>query len=213
MNPGKIILLHGRTCAEKTNICTALQSIADGPCLHVDLEQMFDLRPKQPLPLADGHWAGTSRPSAVADHARYTCDPHNQQLISDAHHTIAGLASVGYHVIVDHMLIEPRWLRECALLFGDLTALLVGVRCPQSGSPTDSPLTALHPPGVYDLEVDPALCSPLQCAWQIKERLLAGAPPMAWRWLKVWSDPAKHRGWIRGHPDPTEPAHNLGQLP
>jgi hypothetical protein len=65
-------------------------------------------------------------------------------------------------VIVDHMLIEPCWLRECALLFCDLTALL------------------------------------------------AGAPPLAWHWLKVWSDPAKHRGWIRGHPGQIEPTHSFG---
>lgn len=59
-----------------------------------------------------------------------------------------------------------------------------------------------HTQGIYDLTVDTAQLTPDECALQIKRRLSAGAPPTAMHWLKVWSDPAKHRGWIRGCVNP-----------
>ncbi|MEZ4862379.1 MAG: hypothetical protein R3C14_13770 [Caldilineaceae bacterium] len=212
MNSGKIILLNGVTCIEKTNICTALQAVLDEPALYLGLEQLIDLLPnyKQVLPVGADRLASTPRSNAMENNALYACDSCGQQVISGMHRMIAALASAGNYVIADHFLFDLRWLRECALLFCDLPVLLVSVRCPQEMSETYPQVTTLDTPGVYDLEVDPSLFSAHQCALQIKERMLAGVPPMAWHWLKVWSDPAKHRGWIRGCPDQAELRPQLG---
>lgn len=34
----------------------------------------------------------------------------------------------------------------------------------------------------------------------IVQALQAGPPPTAMRWLKAWSDPAKHQGWTKQLP-------------
>lgn len=212
MNPGKIILLNGITCAEKTNICTALQGVLDEPFLYLGIEQLIDLLPhhKSALPVAADCLASTPRSNVSGGNAFYACDPRSQQVISGMHRMIAALASAGNHVIADHCLFELHWLRECALLFCELPTFFVGVRSSsavleaqeqESGSRTfyqaQAQLAAVHTPGVYDLALDTALLSPLECALQIKRRVLAGPPPLAMCWLKVWSDPAKHRGWLR----------------
>lgn len=54
-----------------------------------------------------------------------------------------------------------------------------------------------HTQDVYDLTVDTSQLTPSECALQVKQRLHAGLLPTAMRWLKVRSDPAKHRGWLR----------------
>jgi len=212
MNPGKIILLNGITCAEKTNICTALQAVWDEPSLCLSLEQLLDLipNPKQALPVGADHLASTPQANALGGNALYACDPRRQQVISGMHRMIAALASIGNQVIVDHFLFEPHWLCECAQLFCELPTFFVGVRCApakqgqhewESGSctfdPAQAQLAAVHTPGVYDLELDPARFSPQECALQIKRRVLAGPPPLAMRWLKAWLDPTKQRGWLR----------------
>ena len=38
---------------------------------------------------------------------------------------------------------------------------------------------AVHDPGVYDLELDSSSMTPEECAKAIRDRLLAGPPPMA----------------------------------
>ncbi len=94
--------------------------------------------------------------------------------------------------MADHVLIEPRWLQECAALFRDLPAYLVAVRCPlpileqrertranRTPGQARAQLDRVHAHGAYDLEVDTGRLSPIDCALQIKERLDSSSPPTA----------------------------------
>jgi len=207
MTSGNIILLNGASSAGKTSILQALQGVMDTPYLNLGIDKFIST-----LPAADQEhllWdevLGYMTPAGPLGRP----SPRGYQLISGMHHAIAALARAGNHVIVDHLLIDPGWVYECAQLFCDLPLLLVGVRCPlalleareqargdRSPGQARAHFVAVHTPGVYDLEVDTAYLSPLECALQIKHRLQEGPPPMTIRWLKVWSNPAKHRGWLR----------------
>ena len=203
MTSGNIILLNGASSAGKTSILQALQDVLDAPYLNLGIDKFIST-----LPAADQERPLWDEGLGYTTSAETLDQPHGRgcQLISAMHHTIAATAQAGHHVIADHLLIKPSWVRECARLFADLPVWLVGVRCPLEILITSHQCTldqaqahvaAVHTPGVYDLEVDTSLLSPLECALQIKQRLQEGTPPTAMRWLKAWSDPAKHRGWLR----------------
>jgi chloramphenicol 3-O phosphotransferase len=108
------------------------------------------------------------------------------------HYAIAAAAQRGNHIIADHVLVEKTWVDECARLFSDLPAYLIGIQCPfevleqRERSRKDRTLgqaraqfNVIHEYSVYDLEVDTSLLSPEQCAWKIIERLKA--PPTAFK--------------------------------
>lgn len=176
MTPGKVILLIGAAGADKRSIAQALQAVLEEPYRYVSLEQLTGLTP-----------APTLRPSTLP----------NGQAISGLYQAIAALASAGNHLIADYSWIEADWVYECAQVLGKLPLWLVTVRCPAAMGEAGTQAHNNCTPGVYDLEVDPSQYTSLECALQIKQRMQAGPPPTAIHWLKAWSDPAKHRGWLR----------------
>ena len=112
------------------------------------------------------------------------------------HYSIAALSRAGNHVLADHVLVKPVWLRECAGLFADLPAYFVGVRCPleileqremsrrnRTLGQAKAQFNLVHAHGVYDLEVDTSQSSTEACALQIKARIESGAPPTAFKQL------------------------------
>ncbi len=118
-----------------------------------------------------------------------------QTLIAGMHRAITALAKAGNNLIVDHVLVEPVWVKERADLFEDLTAYLVGVRCPlevleqrersrknRTLGQAKLQLAKIHKYVVYDLEVDTSLFNPRECAQYIKARLQE--PPTAFQQLR-----------------------------
>lgn len=201
MNPGNIILLNGIASADKTRIVQALYEVLDTPYLYLSIDQFSSsLSPvDQGYPL----WAKVQEPPATVPGLGRAVQP-SRQPIAGLHQAVAALARAGNHVIVDHQLLHPDWLRACIQALADLPVWFIGVRCPldtlvAQGNAilAQAQAATVHAPGVYDLEVDTAHLSPLACAMQIKQHLQAGPPPTAMHWLKAWSDPAKQRGWIR----------------
>jgi chloramphenicol 3-O phosphotransferase len=207
MAPGNIILLNGPASAGKTSILVALQEVLDAPYLNAGLDKFLFMLPDRYLerPLWDEVLGQTTQAGV-----RGRPGLLDSQLISGMHHAIAALARAGNPVIADHVLIEPCWLRECAQLFCELPTFFVGVRCPleileaREQARGQRPLgqaraqfDVVHTPGIYDLEVDTARLSPLQCALQIKHRLHEGPPPTAIRRLKAWTNSTWQREWVR----------------
>jgi len=93
--------------------------------------------------------------------------------------------------------VEPQWVADCATLFSELPAYLIGVRCPlavletREKSRRDRTLgqakaqyALVHAHDIYDLEVDTSLLSPEECAAAIIERIATGGPPTAFYQLK-----------------------------
>ena len=119
------------------------------------------------------------------------------RLFSGMHHAILELAKSGLNIIADHVLLEKKWVTECADLFHDLTAYLVGVRCPlevleeRERSRKDRTLgqakaqfIATHKNCTYDLEVDTSILSAEECAKQIFELIHFAEKPKAFSKLQ-----------------------------
>lgn len=206
MTPGNIILLNGAASADKTKIIAALQKVLDRPYRNARIDKFSAGMPG----LAQGmHPSGAeSQGQTYLAQPLKRFRPLGSQLLTGMHQTIATLARTGHHIIVNHTLLDTGWLHECAPLFCKLPTFFVGVRTSpimlephkwESGSRTSdraqAQCTAFHMPGIYDLELDTALCSPLECALQIKFRVLIGPPPSAMHQLKAWSAHTKQRGW------------------
>ena len=164
MAKGSIVFLNGTSSSGKTSIAKALQEILDEPYLHFCVDTFLWMLPERYL--------SQEALPAVAP-----------RVISAMHHCIAASASIGNNIIVDHVLEGTQWLQECIRLLANFPTLFVGVRCPleelerREGKRNRKNGTAryqfdrVHAHGVYDLEVDTSIYSPMDCALQIKETL------------------------------------------
>ncbi len=188
MANGTIIILNGASSSGKTSIVRALQGTLDAAFVEAGLDKFIFMLPKRYLdrPLWDDVLGR-------ADHA----GPAGHTLVLGMHRAIAALARAGNNVLADHVLVEPAWVRDCAELFCELPAYLVGVRCPlevleqreqsrrnRTLGQARTQFDLVHAHGHYDLEVDTCLASAEECARQIQRRVQDGAPPCAFKRLK-----------------------------
>ena len=56
--------------------------------------------------------------------------PVGWSLFSGMHHAIAAAASRGNNILADHVFVEKAWVDECAALFAEMNAYLIGLQCP-----------------------------------------------------------------------------------
>lgn len=119
-------------------------------------------------------------------------------LVSGMHHAIAAAAQLDNNIIADHVFVEKAWVEECAELFADLPAYLIGIWCPleileeRERARQDRTLgqartqyDVIHKYTQYDLEVDTSVLNPQECAQRIMDRL--NNPPEAFRKLRLQS--------------------------
>lgn len=189
MPNGTIIILNGASSSGKTSVLNALQEILPEPYLNAGIDKFIWMLPERYLdrPLWDDV-LGLAITAGTTGHT----------LVSGMHRAIAALSRTGNHVLADHVLVEPRWVQECAELFCELPAYLIGIRCPldvleqreksrknRTLGQARAQFEMVHAHGVYDLEVDTSILSTSECALQIKQRIENGAPPTALKRLKT----------------------------
>lgn len=180
--PGAVIFLNGTTCSGKTTTAKALPTTLDGIWVRMGIDD-FNLKLRDAV--ADGQ-AGCETPAV------------HRRLVLGFHRAVAGYASAGNNVIVDHVLGENWRLDDCLTVFSALRVTLVGVHCPlpelgrregerssrRAGSAARQfPLVHAH--GLYDVEVDTEKMSPGACAEHITRQLVAGAGPTAFDRLRA----------------------------
>ncbi len=183
--PGSIIVINGTSSSGKTSIIRALQQQLEPPYLEMGVDRFIFMLPKRYLerPLWDDVLGKADQAGAVG-----------RALCSGMHHAIAAAAHAGLNIVADHVLVEKDWVDECARLFSDLPAYLIGVRCPlevleeRERLRTDRTLgqariqfPVIHKYAMYDLDVDTSLLDPQQCAERIIDRLQS--PPKAFKRL------------------------------
>lgn len=186
IEPGTIVVLNGTTSSGKSSIMRELQPLLDGPFLDAGIDKFIFMLPERYLSERE-LW------DTVLGHASHA-GPLGLRLFSGMHHAIAALARAGCHVLADHVLVEPAWARECAALFHELPAYLIGIRCPldelerrerERGDRTlgqaRRQFNVAHASVVYDFELDTSLAPPDACAARIRDFLSSGAPPAAFR--------------------------------
>ena len=191
MAPGHIIILNGTSSAGKSSLAKALQTQLPNPYLHLGIDTMVFALPKRYLnpPL----WHEVFRYTWPApDMLVIEAGPLGHQLISGLHQAVAALTQAGNNVIVDHVLLDPRWVRECAHLLGGLPALFVGVLCPlavveqrererqdRTLGQARAQFDKVHAHGLYDVTVDTSQATAEVCATQLLAHINPTAPSAA----------------------------------
>ena len=126
-----------------------------------------------------------------ADHA----GPAGRILFSGMHHAIATAAQSGNNILADHVLVEKDWVDECASLFADMPAYLIGIQCPlvvleqrerdrkdRTLGQARAQFEVVHKYTIYDLEIDTSRLSIEECAQRVIERMQS--PPSAFKHLR-----------------------------
>lgn len=180
MTPGTILILNGASSSGKTSLLKALQDCLAEPYLNAGIDTFIWMLPGRYLerPLWDDVLGLAVAPGAAG-----------RILFSGMHHAIAALSRTGNNVAADHVLVEPGWVVECARLFHDLPAYLIGVSCPldvlearerarrdRTLGQAKAQYPLVHAHGVYDLVIDTAHYSPQECASLVQARLAEGRP-------------------------------------
>ncbi|UDL90311.1 chloramphenicol phosphotransferase [Mesorhizobium sp. PAMC28654] len=191
--PGQIIILNGVPRSGKSSIVQAIQESFDGVWMNLGVDIHAQITPPRYRP-GIGLRPGGERPDL---------EVFVPQFYAAFYEAIAAHSRLGLNVIVDighhDAYSRPLHIRaDCARRLVGLPVLFVGVRCPidiilkrRAGSalemgyvtgsnadPVPLPVRlwqeAVHQPGLYDLEVDTSLLSPIQCANAIRQRLQWG---------------------------------------
>ena len=189
MSQGNIILLNGASSSGKTTIAQALQEVMETPYLHTGIDQfLIERLPKRLIVYGNGihpttaeGWLIIFRDKALSE---VRIGPIGYQWIAGMYRAIAELADEGLDVIVDDIIYDQRVLKIAVQTLPVQQVYFVGIRCPlevaesreeargnraKGGARTSFNLVHVH--GVYDLEVDSATYSPMECAMQIKSGL------------------------------------------
>jgi len=181
-----IIFLNGASSSGKTSLLHQLQDELPEPFLDMGIDRFIFMLPRRYLnrPLWDD----------VLGKAVHT-GTAGMVLFSGMHHAIAAAAKKGNQIIADHVFVEKAWVDECALLFSDMNAYLIGIHCPlhvleqrerdrkdRTLGQARAQFDVIHKYTTYDLELDTSLLTPQQCAGQVIERLKD--PPEAFKRLK-----------------------------
>lgn len=192
---GRIVILNGPPRSGKSSIAAAIQDRFDGVWMNLGVDRYMAMIPERFQP-GIGLRPGGERPDL---------EPLVVTLYAAMYEAIAAHSRLGLDVVVDaghhdSYSVPRRVLPTCARILRGLPVLFVGVRCPvdvvrdrrratwggaghdRGGSLVDPVRAwdeAVHKPGVYDLEVDTSVLSPVDCADTIARRLDGGPPPTA----------------------------------
>lgn len=181
-----IIFLNGTSSSGKTSLLKALQDRLKDPYLDMGIDKFIWMLPKRYL----------DRPlwNEVLGKASHS-GPEGRVLFSGMHHAIAAAAMRGNNILADHVLVEKDWADECADLFANMNAYLIGLHCPlevleqREKDRKDRTLgqarlqhEVIHKYAKYDLELDTSTLTPNMCAQKVIERL--SLPPIAFKQMR-----------------------------
>jgi chloramphenicol 3-O phosphotransferase len=182
-----VIFINGTSSSGKTSLLKLLQKKLQEPYLDMGIDKFIWMLPGRYLdrPLWDDV-LGKALQSG----------PVGLTLFSGMHHAIAAAASRGNNVLADHVFVEKAWVDECAALFADMNAYLIGLTCPlevleqREKDRKDRTLgqaklqyDVIHKYTKYDLELDTSKLTTEECAEKVIERLKL--PPVAFKSLKI----------------------------
>ncbi len=167
MKKGLIVFLNGTSSSGKTTIARALQDKLEEPYMYVSVDDFIRMYPEKYLnPTNQAEAIILSHLIAAA--------------VSGFQKCVASLAQSGNNVIVDHVLQEDGWLKECVVNWKDLDVLFVGVRCPlaiaeqrekergdRDTGTAQYQFERVHKHGLYDLEVDTSVLDVSECVTRI----------------------------------------------
>ncbi len=179
--PGRIVLLNGVGSAGKSSIAKALQAIASGNFLHVEMDAFLQMLPEASFGRPDGLTFETvhedGKPTVVI-----RTGPVAARVFRGMRHAIAAMAAQGNDLIVDDVLVGPG-RAEYTEILAPFEVFLVGVFAPlevleaRERERGDRMMglarwqyERVHEGMTYDFTVDTSRASAAECARLIKER-------------------------------------------
>ena len=111
---GKIVILNGTSCSGKSTTARALQEIMTEPYMHVGLDHFEKMQPRK----AGGY-----------NQVFYGEGLGTRDLVPVMHACIAHMADEGVNVVVEHILLKRRWLKDAVERLSGYDPLFVGVWC------------------------------------------------------------------------------------
>lgn len=176
-----IVLLNGPGSVGKSSIAAALQSIADEPFLHVQMDTFLEMLP----PACQEGPAGFRYDAAETAGGRevvVTPGPVGERTLRGMRHAIAALAGQGNNLIVDDVLCHGE-MPDYVRLLSAFTLHLVGLTAPldvleaRERERGDRLIglarwqhRRVHAGVSYDLEIDTSRATALESARLIKQR-------------------------------------------
>lgn len=207
MEQGNIIFLNGISSSGKTVIAKALQEIMDGYYLHTGLDHYAGFVPQKFHVFSNGIEPSSADgalwviPEGSNELTEIRFGPEGYKILSSSYLAHATLASEGIDLIIDDVIFDKKVLKAAVISFLPFNVLFVGIQCPldvaiQREKERKDRVQGLakmqfdlvHSHGIYDLVVDTSQLTPMECANQIKNRLLNGPTPEALRRLKKYFD-------------------------
>jgi chloramphenicol 3-O phosphotransferase len=183
-----IVLLNGTSSAGKTTLATALQRRLPDPLLAVGIDTVVFALPGRWL--NPPGWHEVFRYTGEGDSLSITAGPLGDRLVAGLHRMVAGLADLGWDVVVDHVLLDPGWVRDAAAALAPYPLLSVGLHCPldelirREATRGDRTLgqarahfATVHAHVGYDVEVDTSLADPDECATVVADAIAAHRGP------------------------------------
>jgi chloramphenicol 3-O phosphotransferase len=169
MDKGHIIFLNGTSSSGKTTIAKALQENLSEPYMRLLVDDFIDMYPQ---------WLWGPKGGKEA-YLRIL-----PAIISGLYGCVAALASSGNNIVLDHVLQEKEWLKECVEKWVGLEVLFVGVKCPleiaeqrekergdRNIGTARYQIERVHIHELYDLEVDTSVLTVEQCVSKIVEKV------------------------------------------
>ncbi len=190
MEKGHIIFLNGTSSSGKTTIAKALQDKLAEPYMVISMDDFFHF-------YSEKYLNPTNQDEAVKlVHLFHT-------VIPGFHKSVASLAEAGNNLIVDHVLQESEWLKECIENWKGLEVLFVGVKCPlevaelrekkrgdREVGTARYQFERVHRHGLYDVEVDTSILNVDECVARIMAFVNDEPKELAFTELSTRSVPA-----------------------
>lgn len=189
-----VIVLNGTGSSGKSTLARALQVVAPQPFIHFGIDALLTGLAPQYAAFGSHAAEGLKFIAGSTGHVEaLEAGPAMHRLVYGLHRAVAAMASIGNYVVVDHVLWEDEWLKDCAEVLP--SALFVGVRCSRetvqkrARSRRDRPpgyelfaFDATHAGRVYDVEVDMTDSDVARCVAAIVQRWTTGKPQaLAWK--------------------------------
>ncbi|MFC4637767.1 chloramphenicol phosphotransferase CPT family protein [Deinococcus hohokamensis] len=212
MSVGTLVILNGTTSAGKSSVQRALMDLADEPWLAAGVDHFWRFifgKYNGLTPPADQgfHWIGRFEGDTLyVDDLR--TGPVGDRFFTGMHHAIRAFLNAGLNVVADHCLWDQRLVEQCAAVFSDVDAWMVGLHPPLEVSETwERQRTDKQILGMsravqrlmdgtqveYDLTFDTSRFSPQACATEILQAV-QGRPPEALRRMAASGDTASRTG-------------------
>lgn len=181
---GVVILLVGPSCAGKSTLAGAVQTLSREPYLIQSLDGLFAAVPDayggSGEHTHEGFRYDRPAPEGGEKVLRIAYGPVGWRILEGFHRAVAAYARAGVNVVVDDMLLDMAVLEDWAFALASLPTVLVKVMAPeeellrreQARTRRSTPGLAqghfdLHQAIVADLDIDTSLSSPAEAAARV----------------------------------------------